>query len=48
MKIKAIHEYLSEEKIAKRIAEMGAQIMFLKFLLRILKEKRKKTLIFLQ
>ena len=26
MKIKAIHEYLSEEKIAKRIAEMGAQI----------------------
>lgn len=26
MKIKAIHEYLSEEKIAARIAEMGAQI----------------------
>ncbi len=26
MKIKAIHEYLSEEKIAKRIAEMGTQI----------------------
>ena len=26
MKIKAIHEYLSEEKIATRIAEMGAQI----------------------
>lgn len=26
MKIKAIHEYLSEEKIAKRIAKMGAQI----------------------
>ncbi len=26
MKIKAIHEYLSEEKIAKRIAEMGAEI----------------------
>lgn len=26
MKIKAVHEYLSEEKIAKRIAEMGAQI----------------------
>lgn len=26
MKIKAIHEYLSEERIAKRIAEMGAQI----------------------
>ena len=26
MKIKAVHEYLAEEKIAKRIAEMGAQI----------------------
>ena len=26
MKIKAIHEYLSEEKVAKRIAEMGEQI----------------------
>lgn len=26
MKIKAIHEYLSEEKIAARIAEMGAEI----------------------
>ena len=26
MKIKAIHEYLSEEKIAKRTAERGAQI----------------------
>lgn len=26
MTIKAIHEYLSEEKIAKRIAEMGAEI----------------------
>lgn len=26
MKIKAIHEYLSEEKIAKRVAEMGAEI----------------------
>ena len=26
MKIKAIHEYLSEEKIVKRVAEMGAQI----------------------
>lgn len=26
MKVKAIHEYLSEEKIADRIAEMGAQI----------------------
>ena len=26
MKDKAIHEYLSEEKVTKRIAEMGAQI----------------------
>ena len=26
MKVKAIHEFLSEEKVAKRIAEMGAQI----------------------
>lgn len=26
MKVKAIHEYLSEEKVAKRIAEMGAEI----------------------
>lgn len=26
MKVKAIHEYLSEEKVTKRIAEMGAQI----------------------
>jgi len=26
MKVKAIHEYLSEEKIAKRVAEMGAEI----------------------
>ncbi len=26
MKVKAIHEYLSEEKIAARVAEMGAQI----------------------
>jgi len=26
MKVKAVHEYLSEEKITKRIAEMGAQI----------------------
>ncbi len=26
MKVKAIHEYLSEEKIATRIAEMGAEI----------------------
>lgn len=26
MKIKAVHEYLSEEKVTKRIAEMGAQI----------------------
>ena len=26
MKVKAIHEYLSEEKVAKRIEEMGAQI----------------------
>ena len=26
MKVKAIHEYLSEEKIANRIAEMGAEI----------------------
>ena len=26
MKIKAVHEYLSEEQITKRIAEMGAQI----------------------
>ncbi len=26
MKVKAIHEYLSEEKIADRIAEMGAEI----------------------
>lgn len=26
MKVKAIHEYLSEEKIAGRIAEMGAEI----------------------
>ena len=26
MKVKAIHEYLSEEKIAARVAEMGAEI----------------------
>lgn len=26
MKVKAVHEYLSEEKVTKRIAEMGAQI----------------------
>lgn len=26
MRVKAIHEYLSEEKVTKRIAEMGAQI----------------------
>lgn len=26
MKVKAIHEYLSEEKVANRIAEMGAEI----------------------
>jgi len=26
MKVKAIHEYLSEEKVAARIAEMGAEI----------------------
>ena len=26
MKVKAIHEYLSEDKVAKRIVEMGAQI----------------------
>ena len=26
MKVKAVHEYLSEEKVNKRIAEMGAQI----------------------
>ena len=26
MKVKAIHEYLSEEKVAKRIAEMGEEI----------------------
>lgn len=26
MKVKAIHEYLSEEKVTKRIAEMGEQI----------------------
>ena len=26
MKVKAIHEYLSEEKVAKRITEMGAEI----------------------
>ena len=26
MKVKGIHEYLSEEKVTKRIAEMGAQI----------------------
>ena len=26
MKVKAIHEYLSEEKVAKRIADMGAEI----------------------
>ena len=26
MKIKAVHEYLSEETVEKRIAEMGAQI----------------------
>ena len=26
MKIKAVHEYLSEEKVTKRIAEIGAQI----------------------
>lgn len=26
MKVKAIHEYLSEEKVTKRIAEMGAEI----------------------
>ena len=26
MRVKAVHEYLSEEKVAARIAEMGAQI----------------------
>ncbi len=26
MKVKAVHEYLSEEKVTKRIAQMGAQI----------------------
>ena len=26
MKVKAIHEYLSEDKVAKRIADMGAEI----------------------